>query len=523
MTDDRPAQPEDIPSGPAATGPTTGPTPGPTAGPTPDPGNPGAGQAGFTAAAEPPPLTAFAWRNGLVRPTRGRLLAGVCGALARATNTDPILWRVIIAVLTIFGGFGVLAYLLGWLLLPADGDTASPVESLLGRGQSATSSTLTVIAGVIALLSVGAFVSEPFRPGILGAVLLGAAVLLLLRDQRGRTRPGHSPAWPHTAGQTPGPSPVGPTTGPHPTAAYTPGAAPMWSTPAGPTPPGDTDPYGSGAPAGPGYPSQAPPYPSAPPYPTPPPAFGTPPLFGAQPPSSTQQPFAPRGPFAPGALPPQPPPPRRFTPPSPRPRQPRSKLGRLTFSLLLVVIGALIAIDLGLRPVPTNAYLAAALATVALGLIIGTWFGRARGLIAVGIVLSVALTSVAGASHIDRGWRGGEVTWAPISVSQLESSYGQDVGDLRLDLTKVDFATTTDPIALDVRVDVGSVTLILPPNVDVVIDAKVNVGNADVLGQSWNGLGLEARTVEDNGADGSGGGMLHISARVDLGNLEVSR
>ena len=81
MTDDRPPQPEDIPPRPGTTGP--------------------------TAASEPPPLTAFAWRNGLVRPTQGRLLAGVCGALARATNTDPILWRVIISVLTIFGGFGV--------------------------------------------------------------------------------------------------------------------------------------------------------------------------------------------------------------------------------------------------------------------------------------------------------------------------------------------------------------------------------------------------------------------------------
>src|SRR5258705_1677582 len=164
MTDDRPPQPGDS-------------APGPTGAPT----------------AEPPPMTAFAWRNGLVRPKQGRLLSGVCGALARATNTDPILWRVVIAVLTIFGGFGVLLYLLGWLLLPADGDTASPVEALLGRGYSATSKALTIIAGVVALISVGAFVSEPFRPGIFGAILLGAAALLLLRDQRGRSRPAPPP------------------------------------------------------------------------------------------------------------------------------------------------------------------------------------------------------------------------------------------------------------------------------------------------------------------------------------------
>ena len=80
----------------------------------------------------PPPLTAFAWRNGLVRPVNGRLISGVSGALGRATNTDPVLWRVVLAVLTLFGGLGVLIYVLGWILLPAEGDTAAPIEALLG-------------------------------------------------------------------------------------------------------------------------------------------------------------------------------------------------------------------------------------------------------------------------------------------------------------------------------------------------------------------------------------------------------
>ena len=428
MTEERSGEPENIP---------------------PEPGGP-------TSAGEPPPLTAFAWRNGLVRPTRGRVLAGVCGAVARATNTDPILWRVIIAVLTIFGGFGVLAYLLAWLLLPADGDTASPVEALLGRGRSATSTVLTVIGGVIALVSVGAFVSEPFRPGILGAVLLGAAVLLLVRDQRGRIRP----------------------TAPGPDAA-----------PYGPQPPAS-----SGAQPG-----------------------GPPPPPRPQP--GPQPPYAPHGPFAAAGLPPQ-----RFTPPSfPTAKPPGSRLGRLTISLLLIVLGALTVIGLTYHRIPVNGYLAAALATVALGLIIGAWFGRARWLIALGIALSIALTSVAGVGRINRDWRAGAVTWAPTSVSQLQSSYAQDAGDVRLDLTKVDFASAPGTVDLAVRVNAGSVVIVLPPHLDVIVDANIHVGNANVLGQNWNGLGLSPRTVENTGADGPGGGKLHVSTQVDVGNLEVSR
>jgi predicted membrane protein len=108
-------------------------------------------------------------------------------------------------------------------------------------------------------------------------------------------------------------------------------------------------------------------------------------------------------------------------------------------------------------------------------------------------------------------------------MSQLQSTYREDVGGVRLDLTKVDFAGRATTVDVETRVGVGSLTIVLPPNVDVVVDANVDVGKADVFGQTWNGVGLDPRTVTNNGADGVGGGTLHILARVDLGSLEVSR
>ncbi len=132
-------------SGPAA--PTSGPaapTPGSTQGPPPGSGAP------FGA---PPPggqfPPGFLARYGLVRPVEGRYFAGVCASIGRATNTDPVLWRVLFAVLTLFGGVGLLAYLIGWLLIPADGDTASPIEAVLGRGVSRTSAPVAVIGAVV--------------------------------------------------------------------------------------------------------------------------------------------------------------------------------------------------------------------------------------------------------------------------------------------------------------------------------------------------------------------------------------
>src|SRR5690606_40663132 len=89
-----------------------------------------------------PGLAGLAARYGLVRPLQGRYVAGVCAAVGRATGTDPVLWRVVLAVLVCFGGVGLLIYLLLWLGLPEEGDTATPIESLFGQGRSATSSVL---------------------------------------------------------------------------------------------------------------------------------------------------------------------------------------------------------------------------------------------------------------------------------------------------------------------------------------------------------------------------------------------
>lgn len=470
MTDDRPPAP--LPEAPS-----TPPDPGPTA------AGPGSGTTG-SAQPEPPPITAFAWRNGLVRPKQGRLLAGVCGALGRATNTDPVLWRVVLAVLTVFGGIGVFAYLLGWLLLPSDGDTASPLEALAGRGRSGTSTVLTIIGGVIVLFSVAAFISEPLHAApLLGAVLLGGALLLLLRDQQ-RTRM-------RTAGAAPG--------------------APMWSTLGAPG--------GSAAAPGPPPASVSPAAPS-----------------GAGGEAGSPAPFAPYGPFAsagttttyPG-LPPQPPPPPpappygpAVPPPPPKAKRPRSRLGLLTFSVVLVVLGAMALVDLAGYDVLTGGYVAAALIAVGLGLVIGTWFGRARWLIALGIVLSLGLASVFGADQMRGRWDGGSVTWAPTSIDQLQDTYRHDIGDAKLDLTAIDFAGKQSR-EIDVRIDVGNLEIIVPPDVDVTIDANVDVGNADIFRESWGGLDAGSRTVTDLGADGVGGGELHIITAVDLGNLEVHR
>ncbi|MGE5828497.1 MAG: PspC domain-containing protein [Micromonosporaceae bacterium] len=397
-----------------------------------------------------PPLIAFAYRHALVRPIRGRMFAGVCAAFGRATNTDPVLWRVVIAVLTLFGGIGLLVYLLGWLLLPAEGDTAAPVEAVLGRGRSGTNTVLTVIVSVIVLLTLISLADGQPNLGLLGALLLGGALLLLLRDQRGR-------------GRNSAPAPLGPT-----------GLASTATGPVAPT-------------------------------------------TSAYPPA-----FAPHGPYAPPPPPPPNAPPVLPPPVPPRPKE-RSRLSQLTLSMLLLVIGVLALLDLSLVDVPPGGYVAASLATIGLGLLIGAWFGRARGLIVLGIIVALMLGAFGGVDRFGRHWHdgGGTVTWTPNSIEELQRDYRHDFGDATLDLSRIDFTGRTTSITANV--DLGSLTILLPPNVDVQAHAEVNLGDARVFGNEWGGLSPGSKEINDLGPDGAGGGTLILDARVDLGNLEVHR
>ena len=60
-------------------------------------------------------------RAGLVRPRRGRWIAGVCAGLADRFGTSRLLMRVLFVVSTIIPGPQVLLYVALWIFIPSDG------------------------------------------------------------------------------------------------------------------------------------------------------------------------------------------------------------------------------------------------------------------------------------------------------------------------------------------------------------------------------------------------------------------
>jgi phage shock protein PspC (stress-responsive transcriptional regulator) len=424
----------------------------------------------------------FAARHGVVRPLQGRYIAGVCAALGRATRTDPVLWRVVLAVLVCFGGVGALIYLLVWLLSPEEGDTASPAEGLLGRGRSNTSPVLTVVLGVIAA---GVLIFVLSRPQYL--VLGGAAALaVVLLINKVRTDPAQ-------AGTSAGTS-----------AAAAPPSPPQDAPP----PPQDAAPPADAAPPPPTEPvPYTPPLPSVAPVPPPP---EPPPGLAA---TGYRAPFAPHGPFA-G---PPPPPPVR----PPRPPRERSALPAIVFFGALIALGFLGLLDLvGALDVPASGYLAGGLAVIGAGLVVGTWLGRGRPLIALGVVLALALPAAHAVEVWDRPeYFADDFRWAPTATTGIEDEYSVMFGDAELDLQQVDFSGREVDVVVEIAF--SDMRVFVPPDVAVEATVDSRFSSTTVFGE--NSEGVTEDTIRDPGSGDPADGTLRLDLQNQFGNLEVYR
>ena len=63
----------------------------------------------------------------LYRVREGRVVAGVCGGLAAYFGIDPTLVRLAVALVTVFGGAGILLYLCAWIVIPEEGGDGSSI------------------------------------------------------------------------------------------------------------------------------------------------------------------------------------------------------------------------------------------------------------------------------------------------------------------------------------------------------------------------------------------------------------
>jgi phage shock protein PspC (stress-responsive transcriptional regulator) len=68
--------------------------------------------------AQPSDIPAVAAISRWRRSRSDRWLGGVCGGLAVVTGVESWIWRLILFALALFGGTGVLLYILLWIFVP---------------------------------------------------------------------------------------------------------------------------------------------------------------------------------------------------------------------------------------------------------------------------------------------------------------------------------------------------------------------------------------------------------------------
>jgi phage shock protein PspC (stress-responsive transcriptional regulator) len=177
--------------------------------------------------------------RGLRRSTSERKVAGVCGGIGAYLDIDPLVFRIVLAVLAVFGGVGVLLYGLAWLLVPDEGSAESEGERLV-RGRADGSVVAAIVAVIVGLTIFSGFLGRGLDAGGLVLLTLVAVGLVVAVRHSAGPRPGvyttaaaspPTPAGTGAFGQTPG---TAYSSAPAATAAWTPGPPPppYWRPPA---------------------------------------------------------------------------------------------------------------------------------------------------------------------------------------------------------------------------------------------------------------------------------------------------
>ncbi|MGA9873488.1 MAG: PspC domain-containing protein [Rhodococcus sp. (in: high G+C Gram-positive bacteria)] len=461
------------------------------------------------------------WRTRPYRlPQRGHI-AGVAAGIGYRYGVDPVLIRVALVVGTIFGGAGIFLYLAAWLLLSRAGDSASPAESLMGKGSSSESTTkivVLIVALVIAVSTIG-----PVGVGLGGSGLISMLALLAglwLLHQRRPEPPEFLPNGekiypqqgfpvsfdtPYNAGSWAGAAyrPPGYNTAQYQPVNYQAGTRNLGEHGAGST----------------GYT----PYTMLPKsyVPTPPPAqvphTDTAPVdlnkapavtnsvddgFSAQPTPPSWDPLG-VAPFAWDL-----PEPTAKSAPEVTEKKKRSRWTSSFIGLALVAaaVAATVASATGSEWLTPARIGAVALAVIGTGLVLGAFLRKGYGLLVVtGPLLAfVVFASIVGPVDFD-GRSSGEQSFAPLTIAELQPNYTVQAGDLQLDLRNL---ALTEDRTVAITVTMGNATIRVPEGMSVVADCTAVAAATD---------------CDVPGGPSDADVTLTIDGSARLGNLEVLR
>lgn len=408
------------------------------------------------------------------RLTRGRdqekVLAGVCAGAGRFFGVDPVIFRVVLAVLSLTGGIGLIIYGMGWLVVPQEGERESEAHRLLsGRIEGAPlTAVLTALVGCGLYASmIGNGANQAFSLLLLAAT---AGAVYWSQQRRRLEEAGQAP---FTAAGTGG-------------ATRAPGAVPD-APPAvqAPPEPGTTSWWREPLTKEPGY------------------------LWGPD-----------DGPHTASDR-------KRW-----KERKRAAPERRNWLFSFLLFLAAVTAAGVGAgaswpyQPAGTSAEigLAAALGVLGAGFVIASFAGRARG----GTVFwsLVTIAGLIGAAMLPKTGQGaGSQTWRPVTVAAVQPSYERGAGRGVLDLTGLPLGGRTVTTKLDIGA--GEAQVRLPRDASVRLDYDLGIGAVEPPDQPDDGVQVKKSrhgTMNFGAAPGTmAAGTIDLEVHVGVGRLKVIR
>jgi phage shock protein PspC (stress-responsive transcriptional regulator) len=392
----------------------------------------------------------------LRRSSDDRWVAGVAGGVARHFDIAP--WIVRLGGIALASvGIGVPVYLVAWILLPSDTRPSIATEHGWNRNTVIAVCALVVIASLVLVGSDGIGPADhAFGWRLLPWLVIGTGMYLLIRSTT-----DHQPLPP-----PPVPMPASPT----PPAPPSPYGMPM------PMPVVPADDLSDGA----GHGSPTTPDPTAT-FPTIRPTPSTPPT------------------------------------PSMPPREHRSPfLTPLTLFALIGLLGAAVVAG-GHGWARPGVVAALAVCIIGAALIVSAVIGRARGLIAVGILMAVPLLVGMAVGPHWSDWH--NRTYAPTSVSGLHRTYDRGIGRTVLDLRNLGLPNGR---VTHVRIDqaIGQVVIWLPANARTTVTGHVSFGEIAYDDRADHDGGTDDRTHRTL-ATGDGAARIDLNLDLTAGQIRI--
>ena len=400
-------------------------------------------------------------RPGIVRGTDERWFAGVAGGIARWLGVDPLVVRAAFILFSIFFGIGVTLYLVLWLLMPDDRGRLA-VERALKDGHGG--SIFLLVITVMAVLGGAPWWGGDFH----GARIFGFALLVLgawwflTRTDTGRDLMVTKPWRGGGAGVGTGTS-----TG---NAAANAGAAFGAGGATGTT--GTTSSTGD---------------------------MGADPLTGAAggagPASAAGQPWTTQVPYA---------------------QEPRERVRSIGFAGGLLVLGLALVSGVAAHQVataagwagnPTAIGIAAAVGVLGLAIVIAGLAGRRAGGLAFFTIIGMAaaIATTAAPTGLTQPFQAGDQKHVVTTLAG-DTNFQLGLGQMTVDLSSAtDYAKTpASPDVVTATMGVGQLTIVVPKDVPVTVNARARLGEVDAPAGT-TASGSTMRMMDDPSRVGRGG------------------